>query len=218
MANHLNDLTGKTFGMLTVLYRNGSTSSGRALWRCSCECGKLADIGSYVLSRGITKSCGCIYNPYNTETHGLSRHPLYARWSKIKARLYNPKHRFYPFYGGRGVTMCDEWKNDFKAFYDWAIKNGWQKNLEIDKDIIPKKLGVPATIYSPEMCSIVTGRVNKQYKSNRRELEYKGMVKSLSEWSEFLGIGIGVIKYRLKSKKFLTTSDIFETQVNNTRK
>ena len=89
-------------------------------------------------------------------THRLSKHPLYRVWHDIKRRCYNPNFSPYPYYGGIGVTVCEEWLNHPENFIQWAVSQGWVKGLEIDKDI--KQAG--NKIYSPEMCSIVSHRDN----------------------------------------------------------
>lgn len=73
------------------------------------------------------------------DKHGLSKHPLHNVWHGIKCRCYGKSSKGYNNYGALGVIMCDEWKNNFKSFYDWAISNGWEKGLQIDKDIKAKK-------------------------------------------------------------------------------
>lgn len=97
-----------------------------------------------------------------TVKHGLTNHPLYGIWSQMKYRCMSPKSVDYKHYGGRGVKVCDEWVNNFLSFYQWAISNGWQKGLSLDKDIKAKKLGLEPLIYSPEFCSLVTQKENVQ--------------------------------------------------------
>ena len=85
---------------------------------------------------GYTKSCGCYHMRRVSEshkTHGLGSTRLYNTWSKLKNRVLNPKSKDYYNYGGRGITICDEWKNDFKSFYDWAMKNEYSDELSIDR-------------------------------------------------------------------------------------
>jgi hypothetical protein len=136
--------------------------------------------------------------------HGLSFHPLYVVWSNIKARCYYKKAKSYSDYGQKGVTMCSEWKNNFKSFYDWCIENGWSKGLEIDKDI--KGTGL---LYSPEMCLIVTRKENVNNKSNKLQIEFNGETKNLSEWQDRTGIEQGILwdrifRYKWSAEKALT--------------
>lgn len=121
-------------------------------------------------------------------THNLSKHPLFNVWVGIIRRCYSPKSNVYKRYGANGVRVCDEWRYNFKYFYDWAISNGWQKGLHIDKDIKARKIGIPPLLYSPEMCSIVTPKDNSNNKSNNRYIEYKGEIKTLIQWGESIGI------------------------------
>lgn len=89
-------------------------------------------------------------------SHGLSKHPLYRTWQDIKRRCYDPAFRPYPYYGGVGVTMCKEWLVSPKEFINWALDNGWQPGMEIDKDLKVKG----NKVYSPATCSVVSHRVN----------------------------------------------------------
>lgn len=95
-------------------------------------------------------------------THGASSHPLHNVWQKMKNRCYNINNKNYKTYGNEGVTVCDEWKTDFKTFYDWALKNGWEKGLQLDKDILCNKLNINPKIYSPSTCVFVDSKTNAQ--------------------------------------------------------
>lgn len=85
---------------------------------------------------------------------------LYRRWIGIKQRCYNKNDTAYYLYGNQGVTMCDEWLNSFEAFKEWALLNGFKKELEIDKDILCEELDIYPKIYSPETCKWVTRQEN----------------------------------------------------------
>ena len=116
-------LDGKVFGRLTVIRRVGSDKHNCALWECKCTCGATPTVSSNSLRQGRTTSCGCFRaeraNSVNTK-HGLATRTgvsyLYRAWQNMKARCYNPKSRYYSYYGGRGITVCDEWRNDFQKF------------------------------------------------------------------------------------------------------
>lgn len=132
----LKDLTGKTFGKLTVVKFVGSTNTGNALWQCKCECGNTITVRSICLRKGETKSCGCLRKEYwknEKTTHGKSDTRIAKIWYQMKERCFCKTHPAYKNYGGRGITVCDEWKNDFEAFYNWAINNGYSDNLTIDR-------------------------------------------------------------------------------------
>lgn len=111
----------------------------------------------HVISKN-TNSCGCVGDKKNKERltiHGLKKSRIYKQWQGIKGRCYNKKNKVYKNYGGRGITVCDEWKNDFKAFYDWAMANGYKEGLQIDRRDNDGN-------YCPENCRFVTRMVNTQ--------------------------------------------------------
>ena len=149
-------IIGQKYGALTAkyLYRD-KDNKPRVV--CICDCGNEKDINLWNFVRGVHfVSCGCMKGKRYWIKYDSS-HPLYEVWTGIKMRCYNVNNCGYKNYGGRGITMCDEWKNDFKAFVDWAIENGWRKGLFIDKDIKGD-----SKIYSPETCSIVTRAENNR--------------------------------------------------------
>ena len=123
------DLTGQRFGRLTVVERaeNYVAPNGRqaARWVCLCDCGNKTTVVGGDLRTGRTKSCGC----FEQESRYLSRNiihggfgtKLYNVWRGMKKRCYNPKNKFFKDYGGRGITVCDEWRDDFAKFRDWAV-------------------------------------------------------------------------------------------------
>jgi hypothetical protein len=86
--------------------------------------------------------------------------PLYGIWQSMRNRCLNPKNKVYANYGGRGVTVCDEWLKDFDCFAQWALENGWQLGLELDKDIKSKELGIDPPVYSPTTCCFVSRKEN----------------------------------------------------------
>jgi hypothetical protein len=133
------DLTGQKFGFLTVLNRHGYSGKENT-WLCKCDCGNLAIVIGRDLRSGNTKSCGCFQKLRATEAntkHGGSsrknREPLYKRWECIKQRCYQTNFKSYKDYGGRGIRVCDEWLNDYSAFREWALNNGFQEHLTIER-------------------------------------------------------------------------------------
>lgn len=141
-------------GMLTVLSYH--RVNGIIKFVCLCDCGKEKTIDAANFNRKKhVISCGC-----NKGKRGLDydcKHPLYDIWQGVKGRCYNERDNAYHNYGGRGVVMCEEWRLSYKAFFDWAISNGWRKGLFIDKDVKGNSM-----IYSPETCSIVTRAENNR--------------------------------------------------------
>lgn len=197
------DIVGKKYNNLliisesgtVVLEKNGKKSYKRMV-SAVCDCGKIKDYHVKLILNNTTKSCGCkrieFISKYNYK-HGYDfTHPLYKTWMNMKTRCYDENAKGYKWYGGSGVTVCDEWRNDYKSFYDWAILNGWAKGLQIDKDINGN-----GKLYSPENCCFVDSKTNCNNRRNSRILEYNGVSKTVSQWSECLGINQNTLRSRL---------------------
>lgn len=131
------DLAGQKAFMLTAIRPVGKSSKGgHVLWLCKCDCGNETIVYSGNFGRS-TKSCGCWRNASKPVTHGYASHKtydkLYHTWTGIKYRCYNKKSKDFPHYGGRGIQVCEEWRNDFIAFREWALSHGYEKDLTIDR-------------------------------------------------------------------------------------
>jgi hypothetical protein len=196
---------------LTLIRNKAKKRGDKWLGEYLCECGKSVFTQPFKFNKRITKSCGCKNNEIiskKNSTHGLSKHPLFSVWAGIIARCYSGSGTKYRYYGERGVKVCEEWKINFKSFYDWAINNGWEKGKQIDKDIIPRKLGIPGLLYSPELCCIVTNKENCNSRRSNRVIEYNGETKNLSQWADSIGINQKVLGDRIFNwgiEKALTT-------------
>lgn len=137
------DLTGQRFGCLIVVAECGKDNTGKnTLWQCSCDCGGSTKTTTTHLRSGHTQSCGCVKHEklieYGKNTRFKTKHNLsftrqYRIWSGIKNRCTNPNEPKFNLYGGRGIKVCEEWLNDFIAFYDWAMANGYADDLRIDR-------------------------------------------------------------------------------------
>ncbi len=187
------DLTGQTFGRWTVLTRAGSTKNGRAAWLCRCVCGTEKIVAAGCLRDGKSKSCGCLNLEKIIErntTHGMTGTRLYGIWTKMVQRTTNEKDERYEDYGGRGITMCEEWRKSFEAFKMWAVENGYAENLTIDR--INNDRG-----YSPDNCRWVTKKVQMRNTRRTHFLTFRGETKCITDWAEETGISRAVIDARI---------------------
>lgn len=136
LHSNAKDLTKQRFGRLVALNPTEKRCSSAVMWDCICDCRNKISVPGNKLSSGHTKSCGCLRRECILESnfrHGYRKHPLYTTWLNCKARCYYTKGMDYKNYGGRGITMCAEWRNDPTAFIEWALANGWKNGLTIDR-------------------------------------------------------------------------------------
>ena len=189
-----NDLTGQRFGRLTAVNRAGNSKSGHIVWLCKCDCGSNLMVTASNLRRGHTKSCGCLQKEATSKantTHGMKSSRLYGIWNAMVGRCHSKTNHAYPLYGGRGITVCDEWRS-FEGFLSWAIANGYGDLLTIDR--IDNGLG-----YSPSNCRWVTRYVQANNKRSNRCVECNGETHTIAEWARMCGIEYGTLLKRINS-------------------
>lgn len=191
------NLSGKTFGRLNVLEYAYSKNS-RRYWKCKCKCGNVVYISTNDIKNNHTKSCGCLRKEVAKKnfieshtTHNLTNTRLYNIWRSMKKRCYLKTHQAYKDYGGRGIKVCDEWKNDFMSFYNWAIENGYKEGLTIDR--INNNGN-----YEPSNCRWTTLKEQQFNKRNNIFLTYNNETKNIYEWSAITGIKYCTIWWRYK--------------------
>lgn len=190
------DLTGKKFGRLTITSYAGM-KGGYSHWNCECECGTRIVAESYNIRCGNTNSCGCwkreIASIANT-THGCAKRgkltPEFRSWIKMIERCTDTKCKAYPGYGGRGITICDEWLDSFEAFHaDMGDKPTPRYQIErIDNN----------DGYYKENCRWATPLEQGRNKRNNVHLTLNGVTLCLSEWSRITGMEATKIRYRMK--------------------
>lgn len=135
------DLCDKRFGRLTATKNIGSNNQGNSMWLCRCDCGNEIIVNSQNLIRFHTKSCGCLKSETTAERNkdGLigtvprQKNRLYRIYYGMLSRCFNENDYHFPDWGGRGITVCGEWKNNFEAFEKWALANGYSDDLTIDR-------------------------------------------------------------------------------------
>ena len=179
------DLTGKRFGKLTV-----AKYLGKSFWLCKCDCGNEKIIYGNSLKRGLSDSCGCLKSkrlknklriykdlPYNKEQ--LRLHKI---WEHMQSRCFDKSNNRHHIYGARGIKVCEKWLK-FENFYNWAINNGYQNNLTIDR--IDNDCD-----YEPFNCRWVTYKEQSRNKRNNRLITYQNQTKCISEWEEITNLPI----------------------------
>lgn len=186
MSKRIN-MIGKKFGKLTVLEELLERDKfGNKMYKCMCDCGNFINVRGACLRVGNNKSCGCLRGV----NHGKRKEPLYWVWCSIKQRCNNPNNHRYKDWGERGITMCDEWFNNFQAFYDWAMSNGYCKGLTIDR--IDNNKG-----YEPSNCRLVDKKTQNRNKRNNRIITIDNETHCLSEWCEILNLNYCTVEMRL---------------------
>lgn len=192
------DLTGKRFGRLTVIEAT-KNSQGEKVWKCQCDCGNISFLKTRELNSGNTKSCGCLQKEKAREIktkHGFHGERLYRIWCNMKSRCSNPNTPAYKNYGGRGISVCEEWKSSYVSFREWCMNNGYNEELTLERKDVNKG-------YEPDNCTFISKR--DQPKNTRRchFVMYKGEIKTLTEWSRKLNFG----RKNFRNKRNMFASD-----------
>lgn len=180
----LKDITGKRFGKLTVI-RIDRVENKRSYWWVKCDCGTVKSVRGDTLK--VITSCGCdkkkqdIINLNITNHHELTYHPAYHIWNNMISRCDNPADHAYADYGGRGIMVCDEWR-DIRKFCEWADKNGFKggQNLSIERIDVNGN-------YCPDNCCWIPRSKQPRNRRCSIRLEINGEEKPLREWAEIYG-------------------------------
>lgn len=190
---------GTKVGALTVIEFIGSKNKDR-IWQCRCDCGADVQKSFYNLNRAFRKcmniGCGCTAREAARRTgraskkHGFTGTKLERLRRCMINRCTRPSHETYKYYGGRGISVCEEWLRNPGSFYAWAINNGYQNGLSIER------LDNEGN-YEPSNCSFVTKAEQASNKRNNRKITYSGKTMHLAAWSRELGINHATIAARL---------------------
>lgn len=201
------DLTGQKFNRLTVIAFEGRNHLHKASWRCRCDCGMEIVVDGYNLTSGHTKSCGCL----NIEsiqsrsiTHGHSRtgEGIYPVWKSMRARCNNPNSHAYKNYGGRGISVCDEWDTNFQSFYDWSMNNGYNPELTIDRIDNDGN-------YGPDNCRWTTPKEQANNKRTCRYITYANETHTISEWSKIFEVPYSALLARINNNNMRDFEEYF---------
>ena len=186
-------MIGRRFERLTVIKRADdyvSPSGGvHRKYVCVCDCGKRSEILKEYLTSGRQKSCGCLKKENGRPTHREIHTRLYRIWGNMCNRCSNPNHPAWDRYGGRGITVCEEWKS-FERFRDWAKASGYADSLTLDRKNNHDG-------YNPLNCRWVDECVQANNKRNNHLVEYNGETKTLAEWAKIINIPYKALHHRI---------------------
>jgi len=205
MSNKLDIIPGTRYGKLTVIGEEevhiSSSGQRRRKVKCLCDCGNITSVFLGNLVRGTTTSCGCL-----RFTHRCSKHPAYVNYKDMQHRCYDPNYESYYNYGGRGITMCDEWLGHPEAFCKWADDHNFQKGLTVDRIDINGP-------YSPDNCRLITNKEQQRNRRNNVKIQdtITGIVyNSVPDASEATGVDAAKIYnllYKGKKSRFTRIND-----------
>lgn len=210
------DFVGQRHERLLVIEK---TNRGRSWLKCKCDCGNEVELPIYKFLE--YKSCGCLEKENkenlgkNNRTHNMTKTRLYSVWCGMKDRCFNPNTEHYDRYGGRGITMCSEWKNSFESFMKWAYENGYDETITGKEQSIDRT--DPNGNYEPSNCRWVSFKEQSRNKVGTIYLKYKGEKISASLFQEISGIPDHTYIHR-KIKKGLIGEEIIKewNMVHNT--
>lgn len=207
MRKLANDLTGKKFGKLQVVGVH-DTGSRKTYYVCQCDCGNVKVVRADALTSGATKSCGCIKKKQDktnltaNHRHKMSGTRLYNIWVGLKKRCNNPNDPRYDRYGGRGISVCEEWDKSFQSFYDWAISNGYSDDLTIDRIDNDGN-------YEPTNCKWSTNKEQCNNRVTNINIKIGNTTKTLTEWCEIFNVDIKRTMARYSRNGFVSIDRLF---------
>jgi len=192
-VGNFKDLTGQRFGRLVAVKKIEEGKHAKWLFQCDCGNEHVAQQAN-VLGGRHTRSCGCLAREVavtSNTTHGMCHTRVYAIYAGVKSRCRNKNNHAYSVYGGRGLTVCDEWLNDPQSFFDWAINNGYADNLTIDRKDNDKG-------YSPDNCRWSTAKEQSRNRRSNVVITVNGTTKLAVDWARELNIAPAVITKRIR--------------------
>lgn len=192
----MHDITNNRYNHWTVL-RFDKRDGERYRWICRCDCGTIRSVEASSLKSGATKCCGCIKHPAKGNLkHGGRNERLYGVWNGMKNRCYDADDRAFKWYGGRGIKVCDEWVNDYGAFRQWALENGYDDSLNKYECTIDRINDNGD--YSPDNCRFTNMVVQNNNRRSNVVITFNGESHTLKEWSYITGLNYSMLKKRYK--------------------
>lgn len=201
MPKPYENLSGKRFGRLTAKER--VIRNRKAYWICDCDCGGVTEVTACNLKSAQIKSCGCLKKEHAWSKYGKRKYiqnpykpdykKIYVRWQCIKRRCYDSKFSSYRHYGGRGIRMCKEWRDNFQNFYDWIVRSGYKDGLTVDRINNDGD-------YCPENCRLTDYYTQSRNKRSNINITFCGQTHCLKDWAEILGISYKTISVRYYRK------------------
>lgn len=182
-------LIGKTFGNLSVIAE--FVENKRRYCVCKCSCGKKTVTLAQSLKSGHTISCGCSLEKWRSKNNRIYKERLYRCYKSMIDRCYNKKNKRYLKYGGRDINVCEKWKNNYQAFKNWALSNGYSDNLTLERKDVNGN-------YSPENCCWIDIKKQSNNKTNTVKITYNEETRTLRDWCEMLDLSYKAIYFRLR--------------------
>lgn len=207
------DMTGKKCGRLQVMEFSEMRKDGQAYWKCLCDCGNTVIVAGNKLRSGHTRSCGCYKTTVQHRTHlihGLTNSQLYVAWRNMISRCCNPKNTMAHRYSKRGITICEDWRRDFSAFAAWALQNGYEEGLTLDRIDVDGN-------YCPENCRWITRDEQYLNRSDNHFIEAFGERKTIKEWADSSGIKYDTIERRINAYGWSPERAVTEKPVHRGR-
>ena len=194
-------IPGQRYGRWTILEEVGirHKPSGEVVRQCLCQCscGNTKIVGLGCLRTGSVASCGCLRDEKiaavgrRNTTHGKSHTPTHRAWSSMFQRCHNPNHKFYSYYGGRGIAICQRWQDSFESFLEdmGELPSPLHSLDRIDND----------GDYCPSNCRWATQKEQRRNTRINIMLTYQGKTLCLGEWAEITGLNYYTLYSRVKS-------------------
>ena len=196
-------MIGNKYNKLIVLERLDNDKFGNSKWLCKCECGNTVEVLGIHLRSGHTKSCGCLQKEkcrqiIHKPKHGMAKSRIYKIWNGMKNRTNTnslSKDTLYKNYSGRGIKVCDEWRNSFKNFAEWSLANGYTDNLTIERVNNDKD-------YEPYNCKWVDLGDQANNRRSNVKITYNNETHNLSEWCKRLNKDYALVYNRIHKNKW----------------